>query len=330
MKILILTEGGKNIGFGHLTRCIALAEVFIAKHLSVKLIVDGDKSIGGLLKNGKYKVCNWMKNTHMIFEHYTKGDVIIIDSYKAGKNNYKRIASFAKTAVYIDDSKRLNYPKGIVINGMLYAKELKYPVNNKIFYLLGPKYALIRKGFFDTEKKNVRKIVKIAMITFGGTNNNKLQKRILSFLKEKFPQIKSFFIIRNNANKYINSTKHADNATIVTNPTCRDIKKIMHTADIAISAGGQTLNELAVMGVPAIGVCISKNQEMNLQKWHNAGLLEFVGWHNDPKLLIKLQNALNKLMDYKTRKKMLKKSKAIMDTKGAQRVAEAILKKCRK
>ena len=28
MNILVLTEGGRNIGYGHMSRCIALAEAF--------------------------------------------------------------------------------------------------------------------------------------------------------------------------------------------------------------------------------------------------------------------------------------------------------------
>ena len=31
MKVFILTEGGKDIGFGHITRCISLSEAFEEK-----------------------------------------------------------------------------------------------------------------------------------------------------------------------------------------------------------------------------------------------------------------------------------------------------------
>ena len=44
MKISVLTEGGEKIGFGHLTRCIALIQGFrgIRTRLEIKFIVNGD------------------------------------------------------------------------------------------------------------------------------------------------------------------------------------------------------------------------------------------------------------------------------------------------
>ena len=50
MKITILTEAGGNIGFGHLTRCIALYQAIEEKGYSPELIVNGDESILDFIK----------------------------------------------------------------------------------------------------------------------------------------------------------------------------------------------------------------------------------------------------------------------------------------
>ncbi len=50
MKVIILTEGGEKIGFGHITRGIALCEAFEEKCINPELLVDGDNSIFVLLK----------------------------------------------------------------------------------------------------------------------------------------------------------------------------------------------------------------------------------------------------------------------------------------
>ena len=48
MKVFIITEGGKNIGFGHITRCLSLYQALKEK-VELEFIVDRSMNIG-LLK----------------------------------------------------------------------------------------------------------------------------------------------------------------------------------------------------------------------------------------------------------------------------------------
>jgi len=61
-----------------------------------------------------------------------------------------------KLAVYIDDNKRLDYPKGVVVNGSIHAKELNYSKKNGVKYLLGPKYIPLRKDFWEVPEKEIK------------------------------------------------------------------------------------------------------------------------------------------------------------------------------
>ncbi|HQF37072.1 MAG TPA: hypothetical protein PLL26_05540 [Candidatus Dojkabacteria bacterium] len=60
LKVFILTEGGKNIGFGHITRCTALYQAFEEKGIIPKFIVNGDESVLDLLKDLNYRLLNWI------------------------------------------------------------------------------------------------------------------------------------------------------------------------------------------------------------------------------------------------------------------------------
>jgi len=53
-------------------------------------------------------------------------DAAVIDSYEADKGFYEHVSRLVKTPVYIDDYKRIDYPRGIVVNGAVYAKEIGY------------------------------------------------------------------------------------------------------------------------------------------------------------------------------------------------------------
>ena len=42
MKVFIITEGGKDIGFGHITRCFSLYQAFEEKYFKVYSIKSGN------------------------------------------------------------------------------------------------------------------------------------------------------------------------------------------------------------------------------------------------------------------------------------------------
>ena len=54
MRVFIITEGGRNIGFGHITRCISLYQAFERRKIIPELIVNGDNTIEELLKDIGY------------------------------------------------------------------------------------------------------------------------------------------------------------------------------------------------------------------------------------------------------------------------------------
>jgi len=179
MKIFILTEGGRKIGFGHITRCIALYEAFEKKGIKPYFIVNADNSVKALLKGKRNKIFNWLKKQDELFDLISGADIVIIDSYLAKNNLYRNISDRTKLAVYIDDNKRVNYPDGIVINGSIYAKGLGYPVTKGITHLLGTKYLALRREFWDAPRKKMGKQINSVMITFGGDDTRGMTPKIL-------------------------------------------------------------------------------------------------------------------------------------------------------
>jgi len=304
MKVLILTEGGGKIGFGHITRCCAIYEAFKEKNITPEFIINADKTVKDILKNKKYKIFNWNKNRASGINFAKKADVVIIDSYIANLEYYTKISKIAKIPVYIDDAKRLNYPSGIVINGSIFAEQLDYPKKKNIVYLIGAKYVLSRKEFWDVSRKIINKKIKNVLIAFGGVGRN-------DFIYNIAKQIKHYFDI----DIYIVDSKKRISAKKMLNLMCK--------ADICISGGGQTINELARCGVPTIGICFAENQILNLKGWRKAGFIEFAGWYNDKNILRVLVEEIKRL-DYKKRLKMSRVGQGYIDGEGARQVVKDV------
>ncbi len=309
MKIFILTEGGKETGFGHITRCISLYEAFEEKEIFPVLIINGDKNILSLLGNKNYQMFNWLKEGKKLFRSIRDSDFIVIDSYLADKALYERILGTCNRAslVMIDDFKRLEYPKGFVVNASIYGDEIGYPKNDDITYLLGKDYIILRKEFWGPIKKTINEKVKNVLVTFGGMNHNNFIHEILEYLKEGSNF--TFNAIEAKGNK-INAHEMVD---------------LMLKADICISGGGQTTHELARCGVPTIAICFADNQIFNLKGWQRHEFLEFIGQFNEPDLFKKIEEILQRL-NYKRRKEMSRVGQALVDGQGARRIVREVLK----
>ena len=91
MKIIIITEGGKNTGFGHITRCLSLYQAFEERGIKPKFIINGDTDIEYLLKDINYQIFNWLDEKSKLFEMVKDADIAIIDSYLADISLYNKL-----------------------------------------------------------------------------------------------------------------------------------------------------------------------------------------------------------------------------------------------
>ncbi|MFA6549593.1 MAG: UDP-2,4-diacetamido-2,4,6-trideoxy-beta-L-altropyranose hydrolase, partial [Candidatus Margulisiibacteriota bacterium] len=119
MKMVIITEGCGKAGFGHITRCLAIGQAFEERGVFPKYIVNGDRTILGLLKGKDSKIINWLKNRDRLIDLIDGADIALVDSYLATTGIYKMISQHSHLLVSYDDNNRLPYPAGVVVNGAL-------------------------------------------------------------------------------------------------------------------------------------------------------------------------------------------------------------------
>lgn len=333
MKVFILTEGGSEIGFGHLTRCVALEQAFALKGISVEFLVSGDASVKSLLAGKHYQCIDWLQDDASLLYVLRNADVVIVDSYLAKSLLYKKISQAVTTVVYLDDNKRLKYPPGMVVNGAIYAHRLRYPRNSRNTYLLGTAYSLLRREFWRVSQKKIKKNAATIMVTFGGDDIRNMTSRIAGMLAVCYPHMKKKIIVgkgfcRKNQEAIERIKETEKNTECVYFPNAEAMRKIMMESDIAISGGGQTLYELARIGIPTIAVAVAKNQLNNVQGWATAGSVMYAGWWRSIGEMNVLRDKVHTLLTHDSaRKKMAGKMQAFVDGRGAQRVVDTIIKK---
>lgn len=326
MKAMIFTEGGRNIGFGHVARCISLYQTFKKNGIMPQMLVDGDTTLENLLRGINYRFLKWADNKEELRSIMERCDIAIIDSYLASRGVYKQVARSTKITVYIDDYNRIKYPKGIVINSNIYAKNIKFRKTIGVTYLLGTRFSLLRKEFWKTPVKKINKRIANVLLTFGGDDSIGLTSDVLKMLKVSCPGLIKKVIITN-AFRYMAKIKHLEDTQteIIYNVGTNKIKEIMLQVDLAISAAGQTLFELARIGVPTVAVIYSKNQVLNALSWFQEGFIALAGERDDKNIASKILKKISEVQDYKIRSKMSRNGCRLVDGSGAERVVRRIL-----
>ncbi len=324
MKLTIITEGGLIDGLGHIQRCLAISQAFEETGIKSEFIINGDNSVKEVLKERKFRIVNWLKDRDTVLVSIRKSEIVIVDSYRGDIDFYRKLSLRAGVPVYIDDNKRLGYPQGIVVNSGIHAPSLKYPARDKTTYLLGPQYALLRKPFWEIGEKKINDEVKSIMVTTGGCDPANVMPKIVGCLRTKYPLIKKSIIIGNSFGNIGEIKKQTDKITkLIYFPDAENMKKQMIRSDIAISAGGQTLCELARMGVPTIAFCQAENQRPHLEAWQNEGFIEYAGEVNN--LEGRILRAFDQFLSRKERFRRSRKGMELVDGQGTRRIRDALL-----
>ena len=322
MKVVILTEGGKGTGFGHVARCSSIYQAFKLYNISADFIVNGDNSVKSILGDINFSICDWINDLSII----SNANVVIIDSYLADIETYEVISNETPLTIYVDDNNRLNYPEGIVVNGTLDVNNMNYIKRDGIIYFVGKEFIPLRDDFWTVSKLEIKDNIENILVTTGGNDLRNLTPRILDLLNIHYQNLNKKVII---ADSFDNTSEiellKNDNVELIYSPSSKEMLDVMLDVDLAISSSGQTLYELACVGVPTIAIGIIDNQKNNIKNWQEIGFIEYVGCWNNKKLSDNIVNKIEYLKDKDVRiDKNLLGTQAI-DGKGSVRIVKNIL-----
>jgi len=320
--VVILTEGGTKSGLGHVTRCCSLYEAFEESGYSALLVINGEPSDHPVITGKNVQFSNWIDNP-ADKPYFEEGPIVIIDSYLANYECYTRYSDNFDLTISLDDNIRMNYPAGIVLNGAMFAENVEYPKDPGITYLLGAEYTPLRKEFWDVESKKLNSKIQTVLITLGGSDTRNLTGPVVDLMLKSYPDL-NLKVIANSEELASSIVEKGENnrIEIIGNVDALMMKEAMLESDLAISAGGQTLYELARMGVPTIVIEVIYNQRDNVLGWSKAGFIDnSVKW-DDEKFEQLILERMSVLLDPGIRQNRSDIGQKLMDGQGARRVSK--------
>jgi UDP-2,4-diacetamido-2,4,6-trideoxy-beta-L-altropyranose hydrolase len=307
--MIVLTRGGGVVGLGHVRRCLTLAGALRREGIGCSFHVWGEGA-AFVAQQGFEAI-----TVDRLDEGIEGAGALLIDSYKFDD----RLLSLGAPTVVIDDLAARPLPADMIINPGAGAEALAYAARPDTILLLGVRYALLRSEFALPSKRDVCERIENVMITLGGYDHGTLALELLRWTAAALPaaninMIVGPFFERVNDLRAMESSK----IRLVHNP--QNMRDLMLRSDLAISAGGQTLYELAATGTPAVVVETAGNQRPNIEALARAGTIVYLAERTSEALA----DAIARVSPPEVREEMGVRGKALVDGRGAERSAKGI------
>lgn len=314
-ELVILTEAGGNVGYGHLMRCRAIADAG-----GGDLLVQGYGSYPGGDNTHEQA---WMERTEELTRELPSACPVLVDSYLARREIYAVLSHHFDRVAAIDDYDRLNYPVNLVINPGLKLP----PYREQIATVVGgSEFIILRDAIrHQTSKSNYARM-ECALVTFGGSDERNMLGRLVPLLRDWGLAVTA--VVGDDATRDRLAEAHPDpSITWLGLVDASDMARLMVRSDLALSAGGQTLHELAFLGVPTVGVLTGKDQQLNIEGYVAAGFLPARLDAESLDLETRIIKLIEAYRDPVLRRSAGLAGRRIVDGRGVLRIVELLRKK---
>ncbi len=343
----IRADGNNQIGMGHVMRCLTIAEALKQQKEDVLMIFADDSCEKMAQMRGfeTYILETDFRNMEeevpklLALAQERKISKLIVDSYWVTENYLQKIRQKVIT-VYLDDINQFVYPVDLLINYNVFAEESDYPYAKTInlvrgkeekwegtLLLSGACYAPVREAFLRNQKTEWHS-AKTIMLSLGGSDAYNLSYKIARELLKNPNYLLHVVCGPFNKYRYMLEELAQKEERVCLHCNVTEMWRIMKNCDLAVSAAGSTMCELAVMGVPAVTFSFAENQRKIAKAFEEKQAAYSVGHYVEERetefmnILCAKVDAL--MTDEEKRRKLSEKAREIVDGRGAMRIAEAI------
>ncbi len=363
--ILFRADANSSIGMGHVMRCLSIADAISTLPYPTILprgkqdikFVLADEGISDLIKSRGYEPIvlhtdyDAMDSEIPVWEELVPSidaDLIIVDSYFVTPTYLTYLREEVGRTCYIDDVLSFPYPADLLVNYNAYASLPNY--NNlyagceqKPELILGVEYAPLRSSFIGVEGREQKTTVTDILLSTGGSDELHIALEFIKYLSNHKPDRITYHILLGamNTDKETIKSLAAGMDNVVIHENVADMKSLICSMDLIISAAGSTLYEICACGVPLITFSTADNQVPGAEAFKKLGLAVNIGDLRDPESIAPslvmsgtlASDAIERIFtsdnvlaaDMEKRAEMSKQQRTVVDAHGASRLAKKLL-----
>ncbi len=357
---IIRADGNAKIGAGHLMRCLTIGEA-LRRRMTAQCALQGqavrdaeeilflcaDEESAEFAKRHGFRasvlhtdyrrpeeeIGLWDARIQDMENRIHSGvqnciqNRILVDSYYVTDDYLAELRKYGEVFL-MDDLQRHAYPVDGIVNYNLFAEEMIYRrlyEGRDVRFFLGGKFVPVRSQFQNVPYR-VKDAVRDVLITTGGGDADNLAGAVLDVI---YRQDITYHVLVGRFSPHFENWRERASVTenLRIHYDVQDMAKLMCECDLAVSAGGSTLYELAAVGVPFICFSYAENQE---------ALVEYIGqtrsagcagaWHRDAaETKERMRILFGQLCDsFLLRQQYSERERRLIDGRGADRLAEAL------
>ena len=339
--LIFRADGNKILGTGHIMRCLSIADAVKARG-SECVFVTADNSLSDVIKARGYE--NVILGTdfqnmeaelpaleNVLSEKKPVG--VVVDSYYVTARYLTELGTHVPVT-YIDDLASFAYPVDRLINYNVYADEDYYISLYKKAevripqFCMKPSFAPLRAGFKGIGAFEIKEKVENVLVLTGGADPLHVALNFAHEVSEHPVGSLKYNIVVGGLSQDVVAlqTISESRSDIELFQNVSDMKSLMLSNDLAVSAAGSTQYELCACGVPTINYVFADNQIPGMEGFSKAGIMISTGdVRTDKNIFVKLYDSINELAENaELRKELSLKAQHLVDGRGAERIAEIL------
>jgi spore coat polysaccharide biosynthesis predicted glycosyltransferase SpsG len=259
-RLTIRADGDPEIGTGHLMRCLAIASRWISAGGAVRLACTAvPATLAERYRAAGAEVAE--RAAWPAADVLSGADAVIADHPRMADAELAALAGGPPVLIAIDDmGSRAAYPGDVVLNQNAHATPALYRGKTRALLCLGAPWSLLREGFarHRATPRPVPDAVGRIVVLLGGADPKRYSAPTLDAVARAAatlspaPEVVLVVGAANPALPELQRQAATLPGRVTVRHDVRDMPALMAGSDIAVSAGGSTVWELATLGVPMI------------------------------------------------------------------------------
>jgi UDP-2,4-diacetamido-2,4,6-trideoxy-beta-L-altropyranose hydrolase len=298
MKPLVVrVDANSRMGLGHAMRCLALAQAWQAaggralflmaeatNELKRRVSAEGMEVLDVPVAPGERGDALWAAELY----RREGAELLALDGYHFDAAYQRQLKALGVRLLAFDDyGHAAHYAADIVLNQTNAAQEELYARREpSTRLLLGTNYVLLRREFWPwigrprIYAESARKV----LVTLGGADSENATAKVLAGLAVLRHPDMELTVILGAANRHAAQIRDSFRQLELQGRVLVDVDDMPHWmqwADLAITAGGSTVWELALFQLPCVTVVLAENQRTCLELLHQEGAILNLGWQHE-------------------------------------------------
>ena len=335
--VLIRADAGPAMGTGHAMRCLALAQAWQdAGGQCIFVMAESTSALERRLRDEGMKIQRLAICAGSSADANQTGDIarengvrwIVVDGYQFGAEYQQAIKSGGFKLLFVDDNVHAeSYSADLVLNQNMHATASLYAKREPYTrLLLGPRYVMLRRDFrgWRDWRRQISASGRKILVTMGGSDPNNLTSRVIEAIRQVSKQALETVVLLGGSNPHLPAVKAAiggDGQSIRLITDAPNMGEWMAWADVAVAGAGTTFWEMCFLGLPGVLLVLAENQRGVAAAAEKLGLACSLGDATEISASVIGGKLADLLSSHEKRSSQSEKGRALVDGRGAERVA---------